>query len=215
MCYTPAVVKIYGLTGGIASGKSTVAALLRRHGITVVDADAVARDVVAPGKPALEDIRARWPQVVGPDGTLDRKALGDIVFTDPQARRALEAITHPRIAEESGRRLQEAAERGEPLAFYEAALLVENGLAGGFDGLVVVSVPAAVQLERLRRRDGLDEPAARARIAAQLPLSEKVKQATHVIDNTGTPDETRERTEALLASLLAGTGAGESGEERS
>ena len=116
--------------------------------------------------PAYAEIKARWPEVIGSDGTLDRKKLGDIVFSDAASRAELNAMTHPRIAAESAQRVQDAAERGEPLAFYEAALIVENNLDAGFDGLVVVTVPEEVQLARLRQRDGISEAPARARVAA-------------------------------------------------
>lgn len=195
--------KVYGLTGGIASGKSTVARTLRALGATVVDADQLSREVVSPGKPAYAEIRQRWPEVFGPDGVLDRKALGDVVFASAAARAELNALTHPRIAEESARLVQEAAQKGEPLAYYEAALILENGLEEALDGVIVVSVPEAVQLSRLRERDGLSEARARARIAAQLPLAEKVRRATHVIDNGGTPEETRAAVERLHRALLA------------
>jgi dephospho-CoA kinase len=201
-------VKLYGLTGGIASGKSTVARTLRALGATVIDADQLARDVVAPGQPAYLEIKARWPEVFGSDGTLDRKKLGDIVFSDAASRAELNGMTHPRIAAESARLVQEAAERGEPLAFYEAALIVENNLDAGFDGVVVVTVPEEVQLSRLQQRDGISAAPARARIAAQLPLAEKVRRATHVIDNGGTEEQTRKTTEDLYRRLLAEASAG-------
>lgn len=190
--------RLYGLTGGIASGKSSAARVLRELGATVIDADLIAREVVAPGTPGWGQIRTRWPQVVGRDGTLDRKMLGEIVFSDPGERAVLEAITHPLIAEASAREIMEAEARGERFAFYEAALLVENGLAAAFDGLVVVSAPEELQLERLMKRDALEESAARARLATQLPLSEKVRHATWVLENDGGPDALREATERLF-----------------
>lgn len=198
--------KLYGLTGGIASGKSTVARELRALGATVIDADQLARDVVAPGTPGWEEIRARWPEVIAADGTLDRKALGEIVFADAAARAELEMITHPRIGEESGRLVEAADARGERVAFYEAALLVEKGLDAGLDGLVVVALPEAVQLTRLMTRDGLREPQARARLGAQLPLAAKVAKATHVVDNGGSVEATREQVRALWNTLRAGEG---------
>lgn len=194
--------KLYGLTGGIASGKSTVARALRSLGATVVDADQLAREVVAPGQPALEDIRARWPQVVAADGTLDRKALGAVVFADPEARAELEAITHPRIAARSAELLGDARDRGEPVAFYEAALLVEKGLDAGFDGLIVVSAPEAVQVQRLMTRDALDEASARQRLAAQAPLARKLERATDVVDNAGNLEQTQAQVEALWKKLV-------------
>lgn len=193
--------KIFGLTGGIASGKSTAAKTFRALGATVIDADELARIVVEPGKPAYQEIRARWPAVFAVDGTIDRKKLGDIVFSDAAARAELNAMTHPRIAEESARRTREAEERGEPFVLYEAALLVENGLAEAFDGLVVVTVPDDVQVARLRGRDAVGEAPARARIAAQLPLAEKVKVATWVIDNGGSAEQTTQAVTRLYGEL--------------
>lgn len=197
--------KLYGLTGGIASGKSLVARELRALGATVVDADAVAREVVEPGTPAANDIRKRWPEVFATDGTLDRKALGQLVFEDRQALGELEAMIHPRIAERSAQLLAAAEERGESLAFYEAALIVERNLDQSFDGLVVVSVPESLQLQRLMTRDGLDEKSARQRLAAQLPLEKKLERATDIIDNAGTEVETRAQIQALWARLSAPT----------
>ena len=194
--------RVFGLTGGIASGKSTVARNLRELGAAVVDADLLARQVVEPGRPAYHEIvEAFGREVLAPDGTLDRKKLGDWVFADEERRRRLNAITHPRIAaaaqEETARHLA----AGAPVVFYEAALLVENGLHHHLDGLVVVSAPEDVQRARLRARDGLDEDAARARLAAQLPLQEKLKVATHVIDNAGPPEATRAQVERLYREL--------------
>ncbi|MFM2152280.1 MAG: hypothetical protein RL199_715 [Pseudomonadota bacterium] len=199
--------KLYGLTGGIASGKSSVARVLRGLGATVIDADRLAREVVEPGRPAFEEIAHTWPQVIDADGRIDRAKLGELVFADAAERGRLNAITHPRIAAESHRLAEEADARGEPLAFYEAALLVENDADEALDGLVVVSVPEEVQRARLRQRDGLSETAARVRIAAQLPLKAKVAKATHVIDNAGTPEATRAAVEALYRQLRAEAGA--------
>lgn len=195
--------KLIGLTGGIASGKSTVARVLRGLGATVIDADQLAREIVEPGRPAWHDVQERWPGVIAPDGTIDRKALGEIVFSDPAARAELNAITHPRIAEAGAKLADEARARGEAVAYYEAALLVENGLADAFDGLVVVSIPLELQRIRLMTRDGLDAAAADARLAAQLPLEEKVRRATHVVDNAGAPEATRAQVEALHRAFLA------------
>jgi dephospho-CoA kinase len=204
-------VKIYGLTGGIASGKSSVARTLRALGATVIDADELARYVVEPGRPAYDEIKAHWPETIGADGVLDRKKLGDIVFGDASARAQLNAITHPRIAEETARRTEEAASRGEPLVFYEAALLVENGLAEAFDGLIVVTVSEETQLARLRARDEIGEAPARARIASQLPLSAKAKQATWIIDNNGSAENTRLAAQNLYRELLASAQASTQG----
>ena len=195
--------KVYGLTGGIASGKSSVARVLRELGATVVDADELAREIVQPGRPAYTEIRARWPQVIRNDGTIDRAKLGEIVFSDPAARAELNAMTHPRIAEASAERIQAAAERGESIAFYEAALLVENKVDDALDGLVVVALPEEVQIQRVRARDGLSEAAARARIGAQLPLAAKIAKADHVIDNAGTAAQTKAAVEKLYRRLVA------------
>jgi len=178
-------VKVIGLTGNIGSGKSTVARLFAAAGVPVVDADRVARDVVAPGMPALLEIAARFPGVVSDAGELNRPALGARVFADPDERAALEAILHPRIALEVRRRLQALEDEGHPVALYEAALIVENGLQRGQDGLIVVTAPPAVRLQRVLARDGLSENEARQRIAAQLPEEQKVAVATMVLDNGG------------------------------
>lgn len=176
--------KRIGLTGGIASGKSVVARLLAQRGVEIIDADRVARDVVEPGTPALAEIAARWPEVIR-EGSLDRKALGAIVFSSPEERHALEAIVHPRIREEVERRLASLEALGVPRVIYEAPLLVEKGLEGGLDALILVSAPEEVQVRRLMERDGLGEEAARARLRAQLPLEAKLAKATFVIENSG------------------------------
>jgi dephospho-CoA kinase len=193
--------KLIGLTGGIGSGKSTVAEMIRARGVPVLDADRIAREIVAPGTPALAEIAAAWPAVVAPDGTLDRRRLGQIVFADPEARRRLEAITHPRIAARAAAEARALEAAGHRLAFYEAALLVETGRHREFDGLVVVTADEAAQLERVRARDGLPEAEARARIRAQLPLAEKVEAASHVVDNSRDLAATQAQVDALLRAL--------------
>jgi dephospho-CoA kinase len=178
--------RIIGLTGGIASGKSTVGRMLRARGVAVVDADELAREAVAPGTPALTRIVARFgPQVLNADGGLDRKALGAIVFSDDTARRDLNAITHPEIARLAAERFSALADAGREVAVYEVPLLFENHLDGMMDATVLVACSDARQLSRVMARDGLDEAQARARIAAQMPLSEKRARATVVIDNDG------------------------------
>jgi dephospho-CoA kinase len=179
--------RVIGLTGNIGSGKSTVARMLAGRGLPVIDADRLSREVVEPGMPALREIEERFPGVVK-DGALDRAALGARVFADPAERRALEAILHPRIAMEARRRLQAAEDSGHPVAIYEAALIVENSLQQGMDGLIVVTVPPGEQVKRVVSRDGLSEDAARARIESQLPQEKKVAVATLVLDNGGTLD---------------------------
>jgi dephospho-CoA kinase len=197
-----------GLTGGIASGKSTVAAMLRELGAPIVDADEVARRVVEPGTPALAEIAARFgADVIGVDGRLDRKRLGERVFGDPAARVELERITHPRIAAAAQQEIAAHAAAGAAVVIYDAALIVENGLHRALHGLIVVSVPRDVQKRRLMARDGIDEAAAEARIAAQLPLEDKLRVATHVVDNGGTIAGTRAQVERIWAELRAAASA--------
>ena len=175
-----------GLTGGIASGKSTVARLLRERGAAVVDADLLARQVVEPGQPALAELISRFgPQIVTPDGQLDRKRLGAIAFSDPAARADLGRITHPRIAAASAAAIATWADAGAGVVFYEAALLVENRAHLGLAGLIVVSATPEVQHARLVARDGLTPDEATARIVAQAPLADKLAVATWVLENDG------------------------------
>jgi dephospho-CoA kinase len=195
-------ITVFGLTGGVASGKSTVGRRFRHLGLDVIDADQVARDVVAPGTPALAEIAARFgPEVLQPDGALDRKKLGAIVFADRDARRALERITHPRIAAATQQEIARLTAAGVDPVIYDAALIVENRLYTWMQGLIVVTVPPETQVARLMIRDDIDEPAAQARIAAQLPLADKVAVATHVIDNGGTRAQTEAQVRALWARL--------------
>jgi dephospho-CoA kinase len=194
-------VRIWGLTGNIGSGKSTVGRMLSARGIPVVDADEVAREVVEPGRPALREIALRFPGVIGPDGSLDRKALAARVFADPAEREALNRIVHPRIAQEVAARMGALEAAGEKIAVYEAALIVENGLQRRMDGLIVVSAPEEAQIARLRLREGMGEAEARARIASQLPPAEKARHATVVIDNSGSEAELAQKVEQLVSRL--------------
>jgi dephospho-CoA kinase len=190
--------RVIGLTGGIASGKSTVARILRELGAKVIDADQLARDVVAPGRPALAEIVAAFgPEVLAPSGELDRAALGKRVFADRDARRRLEAITHPRIAQAAQAEAAAHLAAGHAPVFYEAALLVENGAHRTLPALWVVVAHEDLQLARMRARDGLDESAGRARLAAQAPLADKLAAATLVIDNNG--DEAALRAQVTAA----------------
>lgn len=194
--------RVIGLTGGIASGKSTVARILRELGAPVVDADELARRAVEPGQPAHDDIvREFGAAVLAPDGTIDRKRLADIIFADADKRKRLQHITHPRIAQMAQAETAAHAARGAPVVIYEAALLVENGIHRVLGGLIVVSATAEQQLARALARDAMTAEAARARIASQLPLADKLAVATHVIDNSGTPAETRRQVEALWREL--------------
>lgn len=189
---TEALPRVVGLTGGIASGKSTVSSMFRDLGVLVIDADVVARDVVRPGSDALRDIEDEFgPSVILPSGELDRDALGKIIFSDPSARTKLNGFTHPRIAMEMLRQAAEAGAEGHPFVIYDAALIVENGLHHALGGLIVVAAAPEVQLARIQDRDGLSAEDAQKRIDAQLPLSKKIEVADWVIHNDGTLDETR------------------------
>jgi dephospho-CoA kinase len=175
---------VVGLTGGIGCGKSTVAARWRAQGALVVDADRVAREVVAPGEPAYHAIvRAFGPEVVAADGALDRKALGARVFADPAERQQLERITHPAIMARTGKLLADAQRAGWRWVVYEAALILETRGKAGLSALVVVGCPPEAQLERLRSRDGFDEAEARRRIAAQTSDEVRRQAADYWIHN--------------------------------
>lgn len=194
---------LIGLTGGIACGKTTVARLLAERGAIVIDADQIARDVVAPGTDGLAAVRTAFGDAaIDADGALDRPALGRAVFGDPDARARLEGILHPRIAAESVQRISAALAHDPPLVVYDAALLVETGRADAFRPLVVVTAPVAVQRARLIDRDGLDPDAADARLAAQMPIDEKARYADHLIDNGGTREALAAQVDALWTRLV-------------
>jgi dephospho-CoA kinase len=194
-----------GLTGAIGSGKSLVARLFKDFGAAIVDADAIAREVVAPGGPAYDGIvRAFGPAVVRSDGTLDRKALGDRVFSDVSARRELNALTHPHIRRRMAENVaQLGAAPGVEVIVLDIPLLLEttDGRDLGVDGIVVVDAGDDVRVSRLVARDGLAEADARRRLAAQMPLPEKVTRADWVIDNNGSPERTREQVRTLWEAL--------------
>jgi dephospho-CoA kinase len=195
---------LFGLTGGLASGKSTVAVHFRQHGVPVIDADQLAREVTNPGTAGLAEIAQVFgSSYLAEDGTLDRKKLAAIVFADPTQRRRLNAILHPRIGALTAQRGTELEASGVELACYEAALLVENGLADAFRPLVVVAVPEAVQVSRAMAREGWTEEEAKARIRAQLPLSAKVAAADFVIDNAGAREATLRQADDVLGRVRA------------
>jgi dephospho-CoA kinase len=197
---------LFGLTGGIASGKSTVAARLRAFGVAVIDADEVAREVVASGTEGLRAIVAEFGDgVLDAVGTLDRKALGRVVFADDAKRKRLNAITHPLIGKRTLERAAELERAGESLACYEAALLVENGAADAFRPLVVVSCPEEVQIARILVR-GATRQEALDRIRAQKPVAEKVAVADFVIDTDGPVEASARRTREVLAAVCARVG---------
>ncbi|MBI1846541.1 MAG: dephospho-CoA kinase [Candidatus Rokubacteria bacterium] len=200
---------LVGLTGGIATGKSTVSALFRALGAEIIDADQLAREVVEPGEPASRDIVEEFGRaVLQPDGRLDRKALGAIVFADPARRKRLEAITHPRIRERFLTRLAELESRDfSGLVFFDAPVMIESGNYRTMDRLVVVMTDAPTQESRFIARDGGTREDALRRIASQMPVAEKAKLADYVIDNSGdraaTEVEVRRVHAALLADLAA------------
>jgi len=200
-------VRLVGLTGGIATGKSTFAAALRALGVPVMDADQLAREVVAPGTPALQAIvDAFGPGVRAPDGSLDRKALGAMVFADPAARQRLEAITHPAIRRAMEAETARLAAAGHDLAFYDVPLLYEVGLDRAMALVVVVDAPREAQLRRLAARDGLGRTQGEARLAAQLPVAEKAARADVVVDNGDEGVPLGPRAARLVADLRAGLG---------
>lgn len=182
--------RVIGLTGGIASGKSTVARILERLGVPVIDADRLAREVVEPGTPALAAIVAAFGvAVLGPEGRLDRAKLGTIVFGDPEARRKLERITHPAIGALADDLLAGYRQGGEPVVIYMAPLLIEAGVTGRVDEVWVVYVDRETQTARLCAREGISPQEARLRIDSQMPMEEKAALGRLVIDNRGTPEE--------------------------
>lgn len=195
-----------GLTGGVASGKSTVSALLAERGAVVVDADLLAREVVAPGTDGLAAVLAEFgPEVLAEDGSLDRPALGAVVFADESRRRALEAIIHPRVRA-AGAAL-EAAATGDAIVVHDIPLLVETGQAELFDVVVVVDVPVEEQLRRMVGLRGMTEEDARARVAAQASREQRLAVADHVIDNTGDLEQLRARVDEVYDALRARTDA--------
>jgi dephospho-CoA kinase len=177
-----------GLTGGIGAGKSEVSQLLAAQGAVVIDADAVAREVVAPGTPGLAEVAAAFGAgVLRPDGSLDRAALGEIVFASPELRERLNAIVHPKVRARMGELEQAAGTAG--IVVHDVPLIAENGLAGDYDVVVVVDAPARVQVDRLVRHRGMTREQAAARMAAQASSKERLAIAGIVIDNSGSLGE--------------------------
>ena len=195
---------LVGLTGGLATGKSTVSDILRSLGCVVLDADVLAREVVEPGQPALATIAQEFGlEVLRPDGTLDRKRLGAIVFADPERRRRLEAITHPAIRDRYLARLAELEAQGfDGVVVWDAPVMIESGGYKNMDRLVVVITDAATQRERALARDG-DRTDVERKIASQMPLADKAALADHVIDNSGDRAATEAGTREVHAALLA------------
>lgn len=191
-----------GLTGGVASGKSTVAAYLSEMGAVIVDSDQLAREVVTRGTPGLAQVVAAFgPGVLTAEGDLNRPLMGSIVFKDPGARKRLEAIIHPLVAARSAELVAAAGDAA--LVVQDIPLLVEGGMAANFDEIIVVDVPEEVQVERMVRDRGWTETDARARMAAQATREQRCAVATFIIDNTGTREELRARVAETYAALLA------------
>lgn len=193
---------VLGVTGSIAGGKSSVCKMFRRLGAQIVSADALAREVVRPGSDVLVRLVERFGAgILTEQGMLDRAVLADKVFADDEARRALNALTHPAIAQLAEQRLRQCAQSGAPLVIYEAPLLFEAGAEKRVDAVLVVKIDPQVQLRRLMARDRLDPEAARRRIAAQLSQQEKLARADYVIDNSGSLAQTQAQVEALFKKL--------------
>jgi len=204
--------RVIGLTGGIATGKSTVARMLTARGAQLVDADAIVRELQAPGQPLLAEIAAAFgPRVLHGDGSLDRKALGAIVFADAEARALLGRLTGGPVVRELTRRTEEARHSRAPLVIVDIPLFFEGSASGraaegrplpyGVEGVILVYAPEALQIERQMRRDGATALHAAQRLGAQMPIEAKRELADWVIDNSGSLKETERQVEALLTRL--------------
>jgi dephospho-CoA kinase len=204
--------RVVGLSGGIGTGKSTVARLLARAGAIVIDADAIVHRLQAAGSPLLDELATAFgPEVIGPEGALDRKRLADLVFRDPAARARLNAIVHPRVGAEMARALEAARQAGAALVVLDIPLLFEGRVTGRsgasaleFDDTVLVYAPRELQIERAVARDEGTREDIERRLAAQLPIEEKRALADHVIDNSGSLEETERQVRALFEVLVEG-----------
>nr|WP_289036828.1 dephospho-CoA kinase [uncultured Allobacillus sp.] len=190
---------VVGLTGSIATGKSTISNMFKSAAIPVIDADAIARDVVKPGEPAFEKIKAHFGnEVIGADGTLDRKRLGNIVFNDAQKRTELNQIIHPEIRKEMLTQRDELVKQGVPLVVMDIPLLFESKLFDYVDRTLVVYIPEKLQLERLMDRDGSAKEEAQSRIDAQISIEKKKEEADAIINNSGTIEESKQQLSDIL-----------------
>ncbi len=194
--------KLVGLTGGVGSGKSTVAEMLRELGAVVVDADEAAHAAYEPGTPGFDAVVREFGDAYVAEGRIDRARLGELVFQDAGARRRLNDIVHPLVREWMAQRTAEAVERGANVVVQDVPLLFESSLERFFSSIVLVYVPEEVQIERLVSGRGLTQQRARAMIAAQMPIEAKRGRAHHVINNSGTRDETRAQVEAVWRQLV-------------
>lgn len=197
---------IAGLTGGIASGKSTVAAMLKEAGARIVDADRIAHQVVLKGQPAWRDIVEHFGKgILNRDGQIDREALGSIVFNDTEAKKALNGIVHPRVFETMAQEIQFLAEAHPgDLVIMDVPLLIESGLHESLPIVILVYLPEMLQQDRLMRRDGLSAADAAARIRAQMPIDAKRAHAHYIVDNTGDLDATRRQVLDIYQKILSG-----------
>lgn len=198
---------ILGLTGGIATGKSTVTGMLRERGIPVIDADQIARDVVEPGKPAYEAIVAHFGrEILLADGQIDRKKLGEIVFSDESERQKLNAIVHPEVRRVMREEAEAAEKNGASIVFMDIPLLFESKLQYMVDKIVVVYAPAHMQLARMMERDELQEEQAQKRLRAQFPIDQKKADADFLIDNSRSREEAERQVEEMLSAIRAEIG---------
>jgi dephospho-CoA kinase len=194
---------VIGLTGGIASGKSTVSALLAQKGAVIVDADLIARQVVAPHSQGLKALVQQWGEgILSEDGTLNRAQLGSLIFADPSQRKVLDAIIHPLIFQESTKQIQEGIQSNAPLVVYDAALLFESGRSQAFKPIVVVYTKPSIQKQRLMLRDQIDEAAAQKKLAAQMSVEEKKALADFVIENHGDLKELSNNVDLFWEKLI-------------
>jgi dephospho-CoA kinase len=194
---------IVGLTGGVASGKTAVSRVLREEGAYIIDADQIARELVQPHKPAWNElVRAFGKEILQEDGSIHRRKLADKVFTDPEQRKVLNQILHPRIKEEMDRRTKEIGQRDpEAIVVIDAPLLVELGVYRQVDQLIVVSSTQMQQMERLKERDGRSPEEALRLFSSQMPVEEKAKLADFVIRNEGSLEETKKRAKEVFKEL--------------
>ena len=195
--------QVIGLTGGIATGKSTVSALLKKAGAVIIDADRIARQVVKKGLPAYREIIENFGEdILQPDGEINRRVLGDIIFNDPQKKQLLNRIVHPHVRKEQNRQLKHI-EKNDPdaIVILDIPLLIETQTHVDLSELIVVYAPEHIQIARLMQRDGISRSDALARIRSQMPIEEKKARATIVIDNSGSREDTRKQTLKLFQRL--------------
>ena len=194
---------LIGLTGGIGSGKSTVASRLKTLGARIVDADKIAREIVEPGEPALAELAEAFDGVPNADGTLNRAELARQAFAAPEATEKLNSITHPRIRERTLERFAQARTDGVPVLVYDMPLLIENGEYKKMDHVLVVDAEDEIRIDRLVNSRGLDEEDARRRIAAQISREERLAAADSVVDNSGTRDQLLQQVDAFWEQVVA------------